>query len=155
MLNLRNHSAKQTDQLKLLVVPLRDLQLALPLTTVQKVMQMPAVFHSDNPWLGVSPIADLSIIVLDLHQKLYGCPNPTPEDHLMLLQSIDGRSFGIPVSTVPAVVTVPTAAIQPLSADYRDRDALGIASHFIEINQTNNAQTLFLLDMARIFQETA
>jgi chemotaxis signal transduction protein len=152
MLKLQNRSVKPIDSLKVLVAPLRNLHLALPLTTVQKVIRMPAVFHSGNPWLGVSPIADRGIIILDLHQMLYGCPNPEPEQHLVLLQSRDGRSFGIPTVSVPTVLSVPTTAIQPLPADYRDRDALGIASHFIAIDQAELPQTLFLLDVARIFE---
>lgn len=137
--------------LQILVFPFKDLHLALRLEGVQKVIQTPEIFRSGQKLLGVTHFENREAIVIDLHQKIYGCPNPQPESHLVITQASDHQLYGIPVTMLPTLIRVAVSSLHPLPTEYRDRDTLGIASHITTLSQGTAIQTLFLLDPAQLF----
>ena len=137
--------------LQILVMPLQDLQLALRLEGIYKVIRMPEIFKSGRKALGVAHFEGEEAIVIDLHQKIYDCPNPQVEPYLILVLSSAQRLYSIPAPSLPSLVTIPVSTLKPLPADYRDRDTLGIASHIATVGQGTETRTFFLLDPDRLF----
>lgn len=137
--------------LRVLVAPCNTLHLALRMEGVQKVIRMPEVYKSGQKTLGLAQFDHQEAIIIDLHQQIYGCPNPEPERYVIVVQATGDRLFGIPVTTLPIMRAVPEASLKPLPPDYRQHDTLGIASHLITLETGPDQQTMFLLDPARMF----
>jgi chemotaxis signal transduction protein len=148
--NPTQKAAPKEARLQVLVAPFKDLRLALRLEGIQKVIRMPEIFKSGEKSLGVAHIGDREAIVVDLHQKIYGCPNSQPERYLVVVQAGD-RLYGIPVTTLPTIMMIPASALHDLPLEYRDRDSLGIASHVATLPHGTETKTLFLLDPAHLF----
>jgi len=127
------------ETLPVLVFPFKDLHLALRLEGVQKVIRKPEIFRSGQKPLGMAHFEDQEAIVIDLHQKIYGCPNSQPEGHLVIVRS-ESQFYGIPVATLPTMMAIGVSTLRPLPAEYRDRDTLGIASHIATIPQSSVLQ---------------
>lgn len=141
----------QTPTLAVLVLPFKHLFLALHLTQVQQVLRMPEVYKGGQTSLGLAHFKEREAIVLDLHEKIYHCPNPEPERYLVVLATGDDRLFALPVVALPALVNLPTTELRPLPPDYREQDTLGIASHLATLTKGEQTQTIFLLDPERLF----
>ncbi|MBW4522694.1 MAG: chemotaxis protein CheW [Scytolyngbya sp. HA4215-MV1] len=141
----------RTPTLKVLVIPVQNLSLALKLEGVQKVVPTPQIFKSGEKTLGVAHFEDREAIVVDLHHKIFGAPSSQPERYVVLVQATDQQLYGIPTTTLPTLQELPLESLNPLPADYRDRDTLGIASHTVALPQQDTEQTLFLLDPDRLF----
>lgn len=137
--------------LPVLVAPFKNLQLALRMEGVQKVIRMPEVYKSGQKTLGLAQFEHQEAIIIDLHQTIYGCPNPEPERYVIVVRATGDRLFGIPVTILPIMLAVPEASLRPLPPDYRQHDTLGIASHLITLETGPDKQTMFLLDPARMF----
>lgn len=149
--------------LPVLIAPCQAIVFALPLAGVQKVIRSPQIFRSGAESLGITPFAGRDAIVLDLHQQLYGSPDPQPAAYVVIVQTRHDRLYGLPTQALPIMRQIPQSDLRPLPPDYRSRDRLGIASHVITLatdraasdsqnaDRSNNHQTLFLLDPDRIF----
>jgi len=138
--------------LKLLLLPCETLLLAIQIEGVQKIIRMPEIYKSGQKVLGLAHFDDREAIVIDLYQKLYNRPNPILEKYLIIIKSRNEHLFGIPAITLPTLISVPESELKELPSDYRDRDALGIASHVITTMQKDITQTIFLLDPLQVFQ---
>lgn len=134
-----------------LVMPFKDLFLATPVGDVRKVIRMPEIYKSGQKTLGLTHFGDREAIVVDLHQKIYQCPNPQFEKYLVVIQAEGDRLFGIPATTLPTLMHLPQAEFKELPAAYREFDTLGIASHLVTLETGHHTQTIFLLDPTRIF----
>ena len=135
-----------TPTFRVLTTPFKNLHLALRMEGVHKVIRMPEVYKSGQKTLGLAQFDNREVIIIDLHQQIYGCPNPEPERYVVVVQANDDRFFGIPVNTLPTMLTIPEDSLKPLPPDYRQRDTLGIASHLISLEVGTEKQTMFLLD---------
>jgi chemotaxis signal transduction protein len=137
----------------LLVAPFGDILVALPMNQVQKVLKSPQIFRSqpgDRNFLGILHFEDREAITIDLHQRVYGGPNPKPENFVAILQAASGSYYGIAFAALPAMVTAAADQLRSLPPEFRDRDALGIASHVAQVTLNGQAQTIFLLDLQQI-----
>lgn len=137
--------------LSVLVMPFQHLWLATPVADIRKVIRMPEIYKSGQKTLGLAHFGDREAIVIDLHQKIYACPNPQRETHLVVIQAHSDRLFGIPATTLPTLMHLPQAELKAIPADYRNADTLGIASHLVTLAKDNQSQTIFLLDPAKLF----
>jgi purine-binding chemotaxis protein CheW len=140
--------------LPVLIITLRNLNLAIRMEGVKKVIPLPPIFRSSHGFLGVANLESQGVIVIDLYQKIYGTPHPEHQGYLITLQAGGDLLYGIPSLTLPVMARIPTEGLHPLSPDYRDRDALGIASHLISMEHGGEQRTIFLVDMAKIWQES-
>jgi chemotaxis signal transduction protein len=139
--------------LPVLITAFDTLNLALPMTGVQKVTHLPTVFRSGDTLMGVGYVDDREIIVIDLHYHLYGQPYPHQQGYLVKLQRPDGNIYGILVAMLPVMVDMPLSSLRTLPADYRNREALGIASHVAAIAFNQQETTVFLMDFAKIIAQ--
>jgi chemotaxis signal transduction protein len=139
--------------LPVLVTAFDTLNLALPMTGVQKVTHLPTVFRSGDTLMGVGYVDDREIIVVDLHYHLYGQTYPHQQGYLVKLQRPDGNIYGILVATLPVMADIPLSSLRTLPADYRNREALGIASHVAAIAPNQPEITVFLMDFAKIIAQ--
>lgn len=133
--------------MKILHFPLGPLQLGFPLTQVQKVIPYPTVFSSGQKPIGLAHFEQQEVIVLDLHQYLFGQPSVAAPTHLIIARN-GQELYGIPCGTIPALVDVTPDQLQPLPPTYRQADTLGLASHVVRLH--NDTLTLFLLDSQRL-----
>jgi chemotaxis signal transduction protein len=139
--------SSQTSALSMLVAPFGNLCIAVPMAGVQKVIRTPEIFKSGERSLGVAHFEAREVIVVDLHQKIYGSANPQYERYVVVTEISSGQLYGILCTKLPTLITVPWTELRPLPEEYRKRDPLGIASHVASIVQNGEAQTIFLVDL--------
>ena len=136
--------------LKVLLFPLGHLYLAIRLEGVQKVIPMPTVIKSGAKPLGITYFENQEVIVLDLFQTIYNRSAQRGDGFLVMLQT-EQNLYGITVPTLPIMKEVPIADFHPIPADFRDRDALGIADQMTQIFLSPTQEvTLLLLDPQRL-----
>jgi purine-binding chemotaxis protein CheW len=146
MLATRN----QTATLKLLTFTVGHLHLALRLEGVKKVIPTPKIFKSSDTLLGLAQVEDQEVIVLDLHQTLYGQAATEASGFLIVVQTPTHR-YGVTAAGLPTMREVATADFRAIPADYRDRDALGISDSMAQITLENQETTsIFLLDPGQL-----
>jgi len=96
--------------MKVLHFPLGSLQVGLPLTQVQKVLPYPTVFSSGQKPIGLAHFEEQEVVVLDLHQYLFGQANPIPATHLIVVKGKTPNALSKAVS--PALCT-PCSTTKP------------------------------------------
>jgi chemotaxis signal transduction protein len=133
--------------LSILVAPFGNLALAVSMAGVQKVIRTPEIYKSGERSLGVARFEEREVIVVDLHQKIYGTANPQYEKYVIVTEIPSGQLYGILCTQLPTLVTLPLEELRPLPEDYRKRDPLGIASHVAAIAHNGGTQTIFLVDL--------
>ncbi len=143
-----------TPYLKLLVFSLGNLQLALRIEAVYKVVNRTPVYSSGVGAVGVAHVGDGEVTVVDLHRRFFHTSNPSSEPqlggYLVVVRSTTGELYGIPIADTPVLMEVPLSQIRLLPESYRRSDTLEVASHVAVIPQENSQLTIFLLDVERL-----
>lgn len=137
--------------LRILIVPVQDLSLGLPIEQVQKVIPTPTIFKGGVPTLGITHFESEEVIVIDLHQKIYGQRNQKSEPYVVLIKAAE-QLYGILTISLPVIQEVKASQVNPLSQEYRDRDPLGIASHTAVVQRGEETQTVFLVNAADLIK---
>jgi chemotaxis signal transduction protein len=138
---------------RMITFAFRDIQLALPIDTVSKVIRHPHVLSSGLGSVGIAHVGEDEVTVFDLYQRLYGKPlENTEAGFMVLIETQNGELFGIPVAEAPGMEDIPESAIRPLPESYRRRDSYGLASHVALIQEegAEETTTIFLLDIAQL-----
>lgn len=158
----KHHSLKRSNtrdavtSFKMVVFEIGNLNLALRVETVYKVLNQPQVYGSGLNGLGIAHVGAHKVTVVDLHWRLFqsGIINEvSKKGYLIIVQSRDGELYGIPVAVVPALKEVSLSKIQVLPESYRHANILGIASHFCQIPQGEASMMIFLLDVEQLLQD--
>jgi purine-binding chemotaxis protein CheW len=148
--NLSPQSSKiTTEKVKMLVFPIGNLNVALHIDTVKKVINYNTIFGSGLNHYGLVNIGDEQITVIDLHKKLFNLSqNLNSEDKKYLLLAINSvnETFGILIITTPELYDFSLENIRELPPSYRRADTLKIASHVSVIVEENEEKTIFILD---------
>lgn len=150
-----------TSFLKLLVFSMGNLNLALPIKSVYKVLKHTPVYGSGVQPVGVTHLGDSEVTVVDLHRRFFKSSLtsvPPSSRYLVIVQNTTGELYGIPVVDTPSLIEVPSSQIRVLPESYRRADTLDVASHVAVIPQETIPLTVFLLDvdlLLPIFQELA
>ncbi len=135
---------------KIMVFKVGDLSLGMRLDAVQKVMTMPKIHKGSNSFLGITQVDDRELVVLDLHQTIYGSDIAREKGYFMVVKSAE-QLYGLPSAQLPSMVEVPLADLHAVPTQYRDRDTLGIASQMVQVAiDKNTISTLFLLDPSHL-----
>ncbi|MBE9130241.1 MULTISPECIES: chemotaxis protein CheW [unclassified Coleofasciculus] len=135
--------------LKLIVFIIGNLNLALPIESVYKVLNRTPVYGSGIKQVGVSHIDNQEITVLDLYQRFFKSEQPSDSEqrgYLVTVQSKMGELYGIPVTDTPILMDVPLSAVRLLPESYRRSETVDIARHVAVIPQDSASLTVFLLD---------
>ncbi|BAQ64099.1 chemotaxis protein CheW [Geminocystis sp. NIES-3709] len=148
--NLSSQSSKANIQkVKLLVFSIENLNVALHIDTVQKVVNYSTIFSSGLNHYGLVNLGDQEITVIDLHKKLFNTSqNLTIEDKKYLLLAINSvnETFGILIQSTPELYDISLDTIRELPSSYRRVDTLKIASHVLVIPEEDQNKTVFILD---------
>jgi chemotaxis signal transduction protein len=164
----------KTISLKILVFPVGNLYLALPVDYVSKVIDRDKVYSSGLNHVGTIHTGDRTITIVDIHQKIYLTPETSEKKgYFILTQNNRGEQFGVYTTKSPSMFDIPLSEIRQLPSSFRQADTLGIASHVTIIDKQelvakdaiqknserkkrktddNNSEsaTIFLLDVDRL-----
>ncbi|NET61145.1 MAG: chemotaxis protein CheW [Symploca sp. SIO2E6] len=144
---------------KLIVFPMGNLHLALPVAVVYKILNHKPIYGSGINQVGVVHLDEQEVTVVDLYQRLFHSESTNEEhqdNYLVIVRNTTGELYGIPVVHTPIIVEVPLSQIRVLPESYRRADTLDIASHVAVIQQAEAPLTVFLLDfelLLPIFQK--
>ncbi len=153
--NLLSKSAVKgkSKTIKLLVFAIGNLNAALSIDTVQKVINYSAVTGSGLNHYGLVNIGNKEITVIDLHQQLFNVAqtlNPDDKRYLLLVTNSAGETFGIIIKNSPELYDVKLEMIRALPNSYRHADTLKIASHVfmteLDVEQPQEQKTIFILE---------
>ncbi|HEY9669738.1 MAG TPA: chemotaxis protein CheW [Coleofasciculaceae cyanobacterium] len=148
-----SRTRQSTSLLKLVVFTIGNLNLALRIELVYKVVNHTSTYGSGLGAVGITHLNEGEITVLDLHQRLLKT-NPVSESksngYLVVVQNKIGELYGIPVAETPALIEVPLSMIRVLPESYRRADTLDVATHVAVIPQDETPLTVFLLDVDRL-----
>ncbi len=135
---------------KLIVFSLGNLNLALPIESVYKVVNHTPVYSSGLQPVGVAHVGDGEVTVVDLHRRFFKESSPSISSqggYLVLVKNTTGELYGIPAAEAPILLEVPSSLIRVLPESYRRADTLDVASHVAVIPQESASVTVFLLDV--------
>ncbi len=145
--------------LRLVTFVIGNLDLALPIHMVYKVVPQDLVYGSGQYPAGITIVGDQEYTVIDLEDRLFGrslihrdslVPQTMEsqiQSYLLLVQLNTGEYIGIPVSQAPTLVEVPLTEIRVLPLSYRKIDTLSIASHIVKIQENDRVKMIFILDI--------
>lgn len=155
-----SEARKTIPSLKFIVFGMGELNLALRIESVHKVVNHAPVYSSGSNHIGVTHLADTEVTVVDLHKRFFKSSlldNSEQKGYLVIVKNTVGELYGIPVVETPTLIEVPSTMIRVLPESYRRADTLEVASHVAVIPQAEATLTIFLLDvdlLLPIFQES-
>lgn len=144
--------SSQSPMTKLVIFPVSNLNLALHIDVVEKVINYATIFSSKLNHFGLVNIGDQEITVIDLHKKLFNVSqgenvdNLEQKKYLVLAKNSFNESFGVILNEAPILLDVPLNKIRTIPSSYRHADTLAIASHVTIIPQQTGTLTVFILD---------
>lgn len=160
-------SRQITPSLKLIVFKIGNLNFALRIESVYKVVDRTPVYSSGLNHVGVAHMGDSlrdnsaarEITVVDLNWQFFQSSSMSESGgYLAIVQSTTGEFYGIPVVNTPVLIEVPLSMFRVLPESYRRADTLEVASHVAVIPQQGATLTVFLLDvdlLLPLFQKLA
>ncbi len=137
---------KKEATLKFLIFTMGNLNLAMGIDSVVRIIPLPKIHRSGDKLLGITTYEDQEVLVIDLYKRIYNQKTNIDKGFLVIFAGKNSLC-GITIATLPNVEDVPASIVQPVSSEYRDRDTLGIASHMMQVSiKKSEPQTVFLLD---------
>jgi chemotaxis signal transduction protein len=138
---------KKEETLKFLIFSMGNLNLAMGIDSVIRIIPLPQIHRSGDKLLGITTYEDQEVLVIDLYKKIYGKEATISQGFLVIFAGLQSW-YGITIASLPNVQDVPLNILQPVPPEYRDRDTLGIASHIMQVSirKSEQLQTVFLLD---------
>ena len=137
---------KKEETLKFLIFTMGNLNLAMGIDSVVRIIRLPKIHRSGDKLLGIATHEDREVLVIDLYKRIYGVEANISKGFLVIFGG--GHSlYGITIASLPNVQDVPVTSLQPVPSEYRERDTLGISSHMMQVSiKKSEPQTVFLLD---------
>jgi hypothetical protein len=135
--------------LRVVVAPFKNLWVALPMSVTRKIVRL----TPEDAQLATGDrlqVDNFSAQIFRLYEHIYDQPNPDPESHCVVLHLSPTHIVAMTMTQVPAIVNLPKAALEPISADYRDLFRLDIASHITLMERPTEDVTVFILDMEKL-----
>ncbi|NCO75882.1 MAG: chemotaxis protein CheW [Cyanobacteria bacterium] len=153
-MNTANLSRKQvtanTQKIKFLVFPIDNLNVALHIDSIKKIINYSTIFSSGLNHYGLVSIGEEEITVIDLHKRLFNTVQVLgieDKKYLLLALNSNNETFGILIKNAPELYDIPLNQIRVLPPSYRRADTLKIASHVTVIMGENDEEkTIFILD---------
>jgi len=138
--------------LRFVMFSLGNMDLALPIATVVKIVNLGTVAgNGQSPW-GVVTLGNQPYTVIDLHHYLFQTPlEACPHGgYLVFTAFATGELVGIPTIGSPTLVDVPWDQVRLLPDAYRRADRLAVASHLARWTdpETQGEHFLFVLDVS-------
>ncbi len=161
LIQSKSHSLKHSNigdavaSLKVVVFEIGNLNFAVRIETVYKVMHQTPVYARELNGLRIAHVGDREIIVVDLHRRLFHSritADASKKGYLIIVKNREGKLCGIPVAVVPALMELPLSKIQVVPESYHQANILAIASHFCYIPQAEASMIIFVLDVEQLLQ---
>jgi hypothetical protein len=135
--------------LRVVVAPFKNLWVALPLDVTRKIVRLSAEESLLKTGDRIQ-VDNFSAQIFRLYEHIYDEPNPDLESHCVVLHLSPTQIVALTMSQVPAIVNLPKAALEPISADYRDLYMINIASHITLMERATDDVTVFVLAMDKL-----
>ena len=137
---------KKEAKLKFLIFTMGNLNLAMGIDSVVRIIPLPKIHRSGDKLLGIAMYEDQEVLVIDLYKRIYNQEINITKGFLVIFAGKNSLC-GITIDKLPNVEDVPLQSLQAVTSEYRDRDTLGIASHIMQVPiKKSEPQTVFLLD---------
>lgn len=141
---------KTIKKIKLLVFSINNINFALHIDSVQKVINYSTIHSSGLNHYGIVTIENKEITVINLYKKLFNesqSLDGQEKKYLLLVYNSFGETFGIIITQAPSLYDIDMKDIRVLPPSYRRADTLKIASHVTIIHQEEaEDKTIFILD---------
>lgn len=138
---------------KFLLFQVGQLNLALSVDRVKKIINHTPVFGSGLSDFGVVHLDDQEMTVIDLHRRFLKTSEritTNQKGYLILSKTLMGEIFALWVAQTPTLIDVSIKQIRVLPESYRRRDTLDAASHVMLLPEENGTKTVFLLDVEQL-----
>ena len=146
---------KKEEKLKFLIFTMGNLNLAIGIDSVIRIIPLPKIHRSGDKLLGIAMYEDQEVLVIDLYKRIYNQETNITKGFLVIFAG-NNSLCGITIDTLPNVEDVPLLSLRMLTSEYRDRDTLGIATHIMQIPiKKSEPQTVFLLDYDLLLKMTS
>ena len=146
---------KKEEKLKFLIFTMGNLNLAIGIDSVIRIIPLPKIHRSGDKLLGIAMYEDQEVLVIDLYKRIYNQETNITKGFLVIFAG-NNSLCGITINTLPNVEDVPLLSLRMLTSEYRDRDTLGIATHIMQIPiKKSEPQTVFLLDYELLLKMTS
>lgn len=142
----RSHNQDTVESQKLIVFGMGNVNLALPIDSVYKVVNKIPVYSSSFSGVGITHIGDREVTIVELHRRFFAPKG----SYLIIAQNREGELYGIPVAQVPALMEIPQSSLRVLPESYRHADIFGFATHVAVIFEVEPSMTIFLLDVDQL-----
>lgn len=142
------HSRSQDaiESQKVIVFGMGNVNLALPIDTVYKVVNQIPVYGGGLSGVGITHIGDREVTVVELHRRFFAPMG----SYLIVIKNRQGELYGIPIVQVPALMEIPQSSLRVLPESYRHADIFGFATHVAVIFEVEPPMTIFLLDVDQL-----
>lgn len=157
----KSPTAKQTSSrdavtsIKVVVFKIGEVNLALHIYNIAKVLPQTTVHGSGLHSVGLAHLGDREVTVVDLHQRLFQSSSINDANkykYLAIVKDRQGELYGIPVPLVPTLMDIPLSYIRVLPESYRNADIFGFATHVAVIPTTEPPMMIFLLDVDQLLE---
>ena len=146
---------KKEEKLKFLIFTMGNLNLAIGIDSVIRIIPLPKIHRSGDKLLGIAMYEDQEVLVIDLYKRIYNQETNITKGFLVIFAG-NNSLCGITINTLPNVEDVPLLSLRMLTSEYRDRDTLGIATQIMQIPiKKSEPQTVFLLDYELLLKMTS
>jgi chemotaxis signal transduction protein len=113
-----------------------QIKFGMPIAKIERIISN---IHLDQDYTLAQHIE-----IIDLQDLTTGIPITNPTAIVIFTDNLQ-RSCGIPINTVPELITLPLDRIRLLPQEFRNTNPLGIASHLAVISTPEAELTLFIL----------
>jgi chemotaxis signal transduction protein len=122
--------------IELVVFEIAEISFGIPMTKINRVIS--------NIFLGEDYTLTQDVEIVDLYQRLTGIEIAN-FNAIAIFTGTDRQLYGIPIETVPILMTIPLDRIRTIPQDLRTKNPLGIASHIAMIANADLELTIFIL----------
>lgn len=142
------HSRSQDaiESQKVIVFGMGNVNLAVPIDTVYKVVKQIPVYGNELSGVGITHIGDREVTVVELHRRFFAPKG----NYLIIAKNKAGELYGIPITQVPTLMEIPQSSLRALPESYRHVDIFGFATHVAVISEVEPPMTIFLLDVDQL-----
>jgi chemotaxis signal transduction protein len=122
--------------IELVIFEIADVSFGVPMTKINRVIS--------NVFLGEDYSLTQDVEIVDLHHRLTGI-EISNFNAIVIFTGTDRQLYGIPIETVPSLLTIPFDRIRTIPQEIRTKNPLGIASHIAMIANADLELTIFIL----------
>jgi hypothetical protein len=137
---LPNQRAENNDlvqaTLELVVFEIGEVSFGIPMHQIERVI--------NDLFLGEDYSLTQDVQILDLHHLLFGIAISHPNAMAIFRGDLQ-KLYGIPIDTIPSIISVPLDRIRILPPEFRTTNPLGIASHVAMIAVPPTESIIFIL----------